>query len=169
MRAYYLLATAALLAAVGGLGWKIDSDLREQARRDAAQQLQGLTFSPYAAQKVVYHVAMSGGLFDRAYLDVLGSLANHVRAVGAGNLDARVVLQADGLGLLQHATSNAHLRSAIDSLRASGVKFEVCRNSMLSRGVTPDSLYGLQREDIVAAGVAEVSALEGRGYVYVRF
>jgi len=163
-----LFVAAAILAGVagaGGFAWSVE---QSRMREVSTQELAHLTFPSYAAQKVVYHVNSSGGWFDRGYMDLLRSLTNHVAAVG-GKADLRVVLQGDGVMLLADAVDNRELRDAIEKLRAQGVRFILCRNSLAGRGLGAERLYGVKPDDIVQAAVAEISALEAQGFVYLRF
>ena len=94
------------------------------------------------------------------------SLENHVAAVGIGNIDVRVILQGKGPDLLR--APDADMRARIDALRAQGVRFMVCRNSLIESATEFASLYGVQTNDIVRAGVAEIAMLEAKGFVYLR-
>jgi len=169
VRAWSVLAVL-VAAGVAGVGYK-QAHEAEQARlrEEVRQELSKLSFPGYGPQKVVYHVSMSGGWNDRNYREFLGSLSNHVVSVGEAQIDMRVVLQGDGLNLLVDARSDERLRSAIDRLRDGGVRFVVCRNSMVSRAIPTDRMYGVKNEDIVQAAVAEISALQAQGYTYMRF
>jgi intracellular sulfur oxidation DsrE/DsrF family protein len=128
-----------------------------------------MSFAPYAPQKVVYHVIDSGGSSDRRYKDILGSARNHINAVGADKIDLRFVLQGDGIGLLLDAMSNPELASTIAGLKKSGVRFMICKNTLVGRNIDPfKELYDAHTEDLVAAGVAEVTALQNMGFAYLR-
>lgn len=158
------VAAGFLAAAGGSLWWSAQAHRREEVR----QALAGMDVPSFGAQKVVYHVGDGGGLFDRHFRNVLGSLRNHVRAVGQDKLTARVVLQGPGIHLLRDARDDDGLREAVDWLRAHGVRFEVCRNSLVDQAVLPSELYGVEAKDIVPAGVAELARLEADGFTYLR-
>ena len=137
-------------------------------RQTAQAELAALTFPPYAAQRVIYHVTEGGGFFNRDFASRLGTLHNHVASVGAANIDLRVMLQGSGVHLLAAAKTDAALAAQVDALRADGVRFLVCRNSLLGQDLAPSDLYKVPTSDIVQAAVAEIAALEARGYVYIR-
>lgn len=162
----WIIGLAAIVPMLVG-GWAY-RDYCETKRSAARQELAAITTAPYGPQRVVYHITEDGGFFDRRSLSRLGSLQNHVTAVGPGRLDARVILQGEGIYLLEHAVRNADLRTRIDALRREGVRFLICRNSLIDRGVAPSELYDIKPGDIVGAGVAEVSSLEAAGYVYLK-
>ena len=157
-----------LAVAASGVGYRAYAGMRAQDRLNVRQQLSTLHFAPFARQKVVYHVMGDGGWFEHHYFHVVGSIKNHLDAVGDHNIDLRVVLQARGIEMLEDAETNTALAHKIDALRRRGVRFLVCRNSLIGGGVEPSKLYGLKTRDIVEAGVAEVAALEARGFVYLR-
>jgi uncharacterized protein len=82
--------------------------------------------------RVVYHVN-SGE--SGVHLGALRNVQNHINAVGAENLDIKVVMHGGGLNLLTGANENPDLQSAVDSLKLQGVDFQVCRNTMTSRQI----------------------------------
>lgn len=64
----------------------------------------------YSKQKVVYHINGNGGDEDKAYLRALNNIQNHINAVGAENLELKVVLHGDGVKLLKDSVSNLRLQ-----------------------------------------------------------
>lgn len=163
-RAFVVLAVLGSIG-LGGFAYRDHCETRQAAAR---AELAALTPTIYAPQRVVYHLNEDGGFFDRRSSGRLGVLANHLAALGPGRLDGRVVLQGDGVLLLEHATRNSDLRDRLDDLRSRGIRFLVCRNSLVDRGIGPSDLYGVGPADIVPAAVAEISALEAAGFVYLR-
>jgi hypothetical protein len=124
----------------------------------------------YGKQKVVYHVNEKGGEGDATYLRALRNLRNHIDAVGSGNIEAKVVMHGDGLGLLQSATRNLELQGEVADLKTTHkVAFLVCRNTLDQRKIDPDKdLFEVFKEDIVPSGVAELSHLQKQGYTYIK-
>ncbi len=45
----------------------------------------------YSKQKVAYHINYPGGKDDKAYLGALRNIQNHINAVGAENMEIKVV------------------------------------------------------------------------------
>lgn len=123
----------------------------------------------YGDQRVVYHLAESGGLFGRRHRQRLANMENHRAATATGRLDLVVVMNGDGVDLLVAARGDADLARRIDALKAAGVRFLICRNTLIGRHLdwTRD-LHGVAPDDIVDAGVAEIARLEGGGYAYLR-
>jgi uncharacterized protein len=115
--------------------------------------------------RVVYHVN-SGE--TGVHLGALRNVQNHINAVGAENLDIKVVMHGGGLNLLTGANENPDLQSAVDSLKLQGVGFQVCRNTMTSRQIPLDALYDTSESDIVESGVAQLSILQSQGYTYIK-
>jgi intracellular sulfur oxidation DsrE/DsrF family protein len=78
-------------------------------------------------------------------------------------------MQGDGVDLPAWARQDEAARRAADALKARGVRFEVCRNTLLQRRINPDArLHGVGKEDVVTTAVGEISALEQKGYVYIK-
>ena len=120
----------------------------------------------YAMQKVVYQ--NDGGLPDNPtyFKFILRNIANHIEATG-GKVEIRVVDFGPGVTLLVLAKTDPALAASIDGLRAKGVRFLVCRNTLKGMKLTPADLYKVPDTDVVPAGVAELARLQGMGFVLV--
>jgi len=164
-----LLAIAALAAGLTVAGYAAAFGIN--AHHDRARlesELAGLGRGVYSPQKVVYHVDYGSGWRGRAYEELLSALDNHVKAVGADKMSLVVMLQGSGADLLVSAKSTPRLAQRIDALRRQGVRFLVCRNTLLGRLIDPFSdLYGVTERDIATAAVAELVALQQEGYLYL--
>ncbi len=132
----------------------------------------------YGKQKVVYHINSDDPKLQKS---AMGNIQNHINAVGAENLDLKVVLHGDGLSLLiypdslskltKFARANAtdEMTARIDGLKNQGVSFEVCNNTVKGRNVDVSTdLYDVDSEDIVPSGVAELANLQAQGYTYIK-
>jgi intracellular sulfur oxidation DsrE/DsrF family protein len=123
----------------------------------------------YGKQKVVYHINYDGGPESKAYKGAMNNIQNHINAVGAENLDVKVVLHGNGLGLLMSAKADDALQTRIASLKGQNVGFHVCNNTLQGREISyEDDLYDVWSEDIVPSGVAELSRLQQMGYTYIK-
>jgi len=93
----------------------------------------------YVFQKVVYQ--NDGGLpDDRAYFERLArNIGAHIAAT-EGKVEIRVVSFSGGVKAFQLAKSDAALAASIDGLRAKGVRFLICRNTLKAMGLGPDDL-----------------------------
>ncbi len=132
----------------------------------------------YGQQKVVYHINYDN---PKKQAGALRNIQNHINAVGAENLDLKVVLHGNGLSLLldpdslskstkfKHANANDKMIAGIDGLKNQGVKFNVCANTVRGRKVDlKNDLYGVDQSDIVPSGVAELAHLQAQGYTYIK-
>lgn len=119
----------------------------------------------YPPQKVVYQ--NNGSTDPGYYRHFLGNVTNHIDAVGRDNIELVVVDHGDGLSLLSDALTDPVLAQKIDTLRGDGVRFLICANTLRSRNMTLDQLYGAKDEDVVQSGVAEIARLEQQGFVYL--
>ena len=132
----------------------------------------------YNRQKVVYHINYDN---PKKQAGALRNIQNHINAVGAENLDLKVVLHGNGLSLLlepdsleklkkfRYANANENMTAKIDTLKSQGVQFNVCANTIRGRHVNIDTdLYNVDKGDIVPSGVAEVARLQSMGYSYVK-
>lgn len=123
----------------------------------------------YGKQKVVYHINYVGGDKDKKYRGAMRNIQNHINAVGAENLDLKVVLHGNGVGLLASAKDNQNLQSSVTSLKTQNVAFRVCNNTLRGRKIDYENdLFEVFEEDIVPSGVAELSHLQQQGYTYIK-
>ena len=120
----------------------------------------------FVHQKVVYQ--NDGGLpDDRAYFaGEMRNISNHLDATG-GDVEIRVVAFARGVTLFTLAKTDPELAKQIDDLRARGVRFLICRNTLRGMKLRPEDLYKVPATDVVPAGVAEIARLQGQGFVYI--
>jgi intracellular sulfur oxidation DsrE/DsrF family protein len=120
----------------------------------------------YVFQKVVYQ--NDGGLpDDHGYFEkILRNIGAHIAATD-GKVEIRVVSFAAGVKLFVLAKTDATLAAGLDDLRAKGVRFLVCRNTLKAMNLGPRDLYRVKDEDIVPSGVAELARLQGQGFVYL--
>lgn len=127
-------------------------------------------------QKVVYHV---NGYDKKQQIGALRNIQNHINAVGAENLDLRVVMHGNGLSLLltpdgmegtkmKGANADDDMAARIDGLKSQGIGFKVCANTLKGRKIPMDALYGAEDSDIVPSGVAELGKLQAEGFAYIK-
>ena len=128
-------------------------------------------------QKVVYHVNYDDPGHQAA---ALRNIQNHINAVGAENLDLKVVMHGDGLALLLYPDAMAHtkmkkanaddqLQAKIAGLKDQGIQFQVCANTLKGRKINAeDDLYDVSEADIVPSGVAQLAILQSQGYAYIK-
>ncbi|MBT8435171.1 MAG: DsrE family protein [Gammaproteobacteria bacterium] len=139
---------------------------------------QAIAAEGYGKQKVVYHINYDD---PKAQAGALRNIQNHINAVGAENLDLKVVLHGNGLALLlepdsldklkkfKHANADDNMTAKVTDLKGQGVKFNVCANTVRGRKVDVETdLYDVSSEDIVPSGVAEVAKLQAMGYSYIK-
>lgn len=123
----------------------------------------------YGKQKVVYHINYNGGEDDKAYRAALRNIQNHINAVGYENMDIKVVLHGNGLGLLKGAKTNKKLQGDVTNLKTQNVAFAVCNNTLKGRKIDYEKdLFEVFQDNIVPSGVAELSHLQQQGYTYIK-
>ena len=130
----------------------------------------------YAKQKVVYHV----NYYDaKKQAGAMRNIQNHINAVGAENLDLKVVLHGNGVSLLlfpdgvegtkmKEGNASDEMQARITGLKQQGVSFNICANTLKGRKVPTDELYDFTDADIVPSGVAELAHLQAQGYTYIK-
>ncbi|MBU2583498.1 MAG: DsrE family protein [Alphaproteobacteria bacterium] len=123
----------------------------------------------YGKQKVVYHINLPGGDGGKYYAASLNNIQNHINAVGKDNIEVKIVMHGNGVGLLQLAKSDLTLQGNVTNLKTQNVAFNVCANTLAGRKIDKDKdLFEVFDEDIVPSGVAELSRLQQMGYTYVK-
>lgn len=120
----------------------------------------------YGKQKVVYHI--NGGDPQQNQL-AMRNIQNHINAVGAENMDIKVVMHGAGLNLLINAKENADLRASVDNLKMQNVEFQICNNTIVGRNLDlSKDLYDAKPSDVIPSGVAHLSYLQAQGYTYIK-
>jgi len=130
----------------------------------------------YGKQKVVYHI---NDYDAKAQSAALKNIQNHINAVGAENLDLKVVLHGNGVSMvlepeylaetkMKEANADDAMQASIQGLKQQGVDFQICANTLKGRQIPRDGLYDTTDADIVPSGVAELSRLQQMGYTYIK-
>jgi len=120
----------------------------------------------YNKQKVVYHVNYDN---PKRQAGAMRNIQNHINAVGAENLDLRIVMHGKGVSLLMKAKSDANFESKVVSLKSQNVAFKVCKNTLRGKKIDyKTDLFDVDESDIVPSGVAELAHLQDQGYSYIR-
>jgi intracellular sulfur oxidation DsrE/DsrF family protein len=132
-------------------------------------EVKAMVFQPYDEQKVVYHLTQRPGFRDAAYRSALTQIANHMAAVSDGFIEVRVILQGEGINLLTSARENPNIAREIDWLKARGVSFLVCQNTVVTHDIDPKrELYGFKPKEMVPYSIAEIASLVQKGFVYIK-
>lgn len=129
-------------------------------------------------QKVVYHVNYYGA---KAHGGALRNIQNHINAIGAENLDLKVVLHGNGVAMLMYpdavgkngnkmkeGNATDEMQAKITGLKNQGIQFQICANTLAGRKIAKDDLYDFAEADVVPSGVAQLAILQGQGYAYVK-
>lgn len=127
-------------------------------------------------QKVVYHINGADAKLQQA---ALGNVVNHINAVGAENVEIKVVMHGDGVSLLLYpedleltrmpaANADDDMQVRVAGLKAYGVEFQVCAVTLRGREIPLEALYDVREDDVVDSGVAQLSALQMQGYTYIK-
>ncbi len=131
----------------------------------------------YGKQKVVYHINYDD---PKQQAGAMRNVQNHINAVGAENLDLKVVLHGKGLSLLLNpdtasktklklGNASDEMQAKISGLKDQGVDFQVCANTLRGKKISyEDDLYDVDTADIVPSGVAELASLQAKGYTYIK-
>ena len=132
----------------------------------------------YGKQKVAYHV----NYYDaKRQTGALRNIQNHINAVGAENLDLRVVMHGNGVSLLlepdqventkmKAGNADENMTARISNLKDQGVTFKICANRLPLRPLMGrlEYLFDASEDDIVPSGVAEIAHLQAEGFSYLR-
>ena len=128
-------------------------------------------------QRVVYHVNDDDPKRQAA---ALRNIQNHINAGGADKLDLKVVVHGNGLSMVLYPEAQARtklprgnadeaVRAQLRGLREQGVQFQVCANTVRSKGVTvAEDLFDVDGADVVPSGVVALAELQSAGYAYIK-
>lgn len=116
-----------------------------------------------AQQHVVYH-------FDDAASQALRGLRNIRNHLdGDPGVQITVVALGPGVDMLMQGYKDANgsdYAAQVAALKARGVKFEVCQNTMKGRGLKPEQF--IPEVDYTPAGVIRLAKLQGQGFAYIK-
>lgn len=126
--------------------------------------------------KVVYHI---NGDDPKQQAGALRNIQNHINAVGAENLDLRVVMHGNGVSLVMYpdavgknkmkaGNADDNMQAKITGLKNQGVAFNVCANTLRGRKIETSDLYDYSEADVVSSGVAELAKLQAQGFAYIK-
>ena len=94
----------------------------------------------------------------------MGHALNAVSTATQWNGHAHVVMVVYGPAIQLLAHHNDELAAKVDKLRAAGVVFKACNNSLKGFDLDWHALNNVAETDIVPAGILEVPYLEQKGY-----
>jgi intracellular sulfur oxidation DsrE/DsrF family protein len=94
----------------------------------------------------------------------MGHALNAVLTAPNWNGHANVVIVVYGPAIKIFTHRGDKIAAQMDELRAAGVKFEACNNSLRGFDLDWHQLHGVAESDIVPAGILEVPVLEKKGY-----
>lgn len=117
--------------------------------------------APMGTVKMVIPITSSD---PKVWTFKMRNISNSVRGAQEwhGKLEARIVLYGPGLKLLLNPS--LEIQASIDQLRADGVHFEICNNTLKAMNLNWHSLYGVQEKDIVPSGFLEIGWLGNHGW-----
>lgn len=118
-----------------------------------------ITHEQYGEVKIVVPVTTD----DKAVHGMkLRNLENSlgVFAKWGGKMQGTVVLYGKGVTLLKNPDAETRLK--IDALKARGIRFVVCNNTLIEQDIDYHQLYSVTEHDIVPSGFAEVAYLQAR-------
>lgn len=123
-----------------------------------------LSHAPVGKLKVVSPITT--GDYDILRMK-LRNLINGAAAAKAakGHLEARLIFYAKAPKLLTTTDLPEDVRKSLDAARASGVKIEICNNTLREQALDFHMLYGVTEADIVPSGFLEVARLQKHGFV----
>ena len=94
----------------------------------------------------------------------MGHALNAVATASQWNGNAHVVMVVYGPAIQLLTHHNDELAAKVDKLRAAGVVFKACNNSLKGFDLDWHTLNNVAETDIVPAGILEVPYLEQKGY-----
>lgn len=97
----------------------------------------------------------------------LRNITNGLEAADAwhGKVNVTVVMYAKGTSLVKDPDEQT--RQKMDELRAKGVHFVICNNSMREQGLDYHKLYKITDADVVPSGFLEVAFLQAHKHYVV--
>lgn len=144
---------------VAGVAYAVTGD-RAQAAPGRGNYIEPkINHEHYGALKIVVPMATEDKNIQGMKLRNIENSLNAVTKWG-GQLEGTIVIYAKGISLLKNPDSET--RQKIDALKAKGVQFHVCDNTLREQGIDFHLLYHVIDSDIVPSGFAEVAYLQSK-------
>lgn len=122
-----------------------------------------ITHEQYGTMKIVVPMTTDDKAGQNAKLSNIKNGLDSAEKWG-GHIHNTVVLYGKGVSLLKDP--DPEIQKKIDALKARGVQFDVCDNTLHEQGINFHQLYHVTDRDIVPSGFAEVAYLQSKkGYV----
>ena len=145
-------------------------------RRRRAAAVAAAAAIPAAAQaqpaitaKIVCHLNQPGGEEFSHDKQMLTNVGNHLTVLPPGRFDLRVVMHGPGINLLRFAARNdPQVAAQVDELKLVGVRFEICRITLLRGNIPLSQLYDATEDDVVQSGVGRIGELQHQGYANIK-
>lgn len=157
-----LALTTGIVHAASNEGAGVEATAKSGAKRGSYVEPK-ITHEQYAGVKIVVPITTD----DKAVQGMkLRNIENSLEAADkwGGQMQSTVVLYAKGVSLLKNP--DAETKQKIDALKAKGVQFDVCDNTLREQGIDFHQLYHVSDGDIVPSGFAEVAYLQSnKNYV----
>ena len=118
-----------------------------------------MSHAQYGAMKIVIPITTDDKTIQGMKLRNIENSLDSAMKWG-GQIQSTVVLYAKGVSLLKNP--DPEIRQKIDALKARGVQFEVCDNTLREQGIDFHQLYHVADSDIVPSGFAEVAYLQSQ-------
>ena len=118
-----------------------------------------ISHEQYGALKIVVPMTSDDKAIQGMKLRNIENSLNAVKKWG-GEIQGSVVIYAKGISLLKNPDTETQKK--IEALKAGGVRFVVCDNTLREQGIDFHKLYHVTEQDIVPSGFAEVAYLQTR-------
>ncbi len=131
----------------------------------------------YGKQKAVYHINYDN---VKQQAGGLRNMQNHINALGAENVEIKVVIHGKGLSLilkpeevkntkLKVGNATKEFQNKITKLKKQGVEFLVCANTLRGKNIDfKKNLFDVKESNIIPSGVAELTHLQMNGFAYIK-
>jgi len=116
--------------------------------------------APTAKEKVVFQVSDADPV---KWNLALNNIKNVQQAMGAGNVDAEIVVYGPGIGMLK---ADSTVGNRVEEAKNSGVAIVACGTTMKGMKLTEADM--LPNTAYVPAGVVELMKKQKAGYAYIR-
>ena len=116
--------------------------------------------TPAAKEKVVFQVSDADPV---KWNLALNNIKNVQQAMGAGNVDAEIVVYGPGIGMLK---ADSEVGNRVADAKKTGVTIVACGTTMKGMKLTDADM--LPGTNYVPAGVVELMKKQKEGYAYIR-
>lgn len=111
--------------------------------------------------KTIFHLDQ-----EEKIVDLIRNIGNLLEDIEKAGEEIEIEILANGSGVKPFKKDNADKKEEIDELLEKNVKIAICSNTLKKLELTKDDF--IEKADMVASGVGELTRKQNNGWAYIK-